>query len=206
MKKLYPGLLIALEGVDGSGKSSLAHNLYYRLKDLDKKVVLTKEPSGTPFGEKVYTTLINADYMLTPEAEFLLFAASRAEHFDKVVIPQLKEGSIVLSDRMGDSSIIYQGYAHDRDLSMFHTINNWAMHAIKPSITFYIHIDIATALDRIKKRNSALHIFEKERFLEKTITGFDLLYKDRTDVIILDGTLDPMVLAQQALESIMQTL
>jgi dTMP kinase len=204
MKKLYPGLLVAIEGIDGSGKSLLAHNVYYRLKDLHKQVSLTKEPGGTPFGEKVYTTLINSDFTLSPEAEFLLFAASRAEHFDKVVLPQLHSGSIVISDRMGDSSLVYQGYAKNNDTSMLTTINNWVMHSVQPDITFYVRIDIETALERIKKRNTSLHVFEKERsFLEKTIAGFDALYNGRTDVIIIDGTADPMILAQEAVESIM---
>ena len=120
-----------------------------------------------------------------------------------MIIPQLTEGALVISDRMADSSLVYQGYAQQLDIEILKTINTWAMHTIQPDITFYVRIDIETALERIKKRNASLHTFERERsFLEKTITGFDILYANNPNVITIDGTQDPMTIAQQAIESI----
>lgn len=204
MEKMRKGFLIAIEGIDGSGKSLLSHNLYYRLKDLHQKVVLTKEPGGTPFGEKVYSQLINnQDLCLSPKTEFLLFAASRAEHFTKIVIPNLEQDSIVISDRMADSSLVYQGYAKHLEIAELRLINSWAMDTISPDLTIYLNINIDTALERIKSRNLPTHTFEKERsFLQKTIDGFNILYKDAPNTLILDGSLDPQTIVLEALDAI----
>ncbi len=204
MKKMESGLLVAVEGIDGCGKSLLSQNLYYQLKNLEKEVVLTKEPSGTLFGEKIYTSFINSDFVITPETAFLLFAASRSEHFDKIVIPELKKNKIVISDRMGDSSLVYQGYVEQCDIEMLKKINTWVMKSIHPQITFYVRIDVSTALKRIAQRGSDIDIFEKRSFLEDAIIGFDTLYKDRKDVVILDGTQEPLLLAHQALKKILE--
>lgn len=203
--KSYSGLLIAFEGIDGCGKSSLAHNVYYKLKDLQKNAVLTKEPGGTPFGEHLYTSCINnSDYVLTPEAEFLLFAAARAEHYAKVIKPALYNDSIVLSDRMGDSSVVYQGYVRGLSIDMINTINNWTTHTTKPDLTIYLQITLATALERIEQRNKKTHTFEKEAFLQKAINGFDALYQQRNDILILDGTENPQTLLQTSITRILQ--
>lgn len=204
MKPSHSGILIAIEGIDGSGKSLLTSNLHTALHALNKPVLITKEPGGTPLGHKLYSECINSAFELTAQTEFLLFAASRAEHFDKVVIPHLKQNYIVISDRMGDSSLVYQGYARGLDLVMLSTINNWVMHTIVPDLTFYVRIDLATACQRIKHRNEKPEIFEqRQTFLEQSIAGFDDLYKDRADVVTLDGNQSPTQITQQALDHIL---
>ena len=187
-KSLQQGLLIAIEGADGSGKSSLAHNLYLRLADLNLPVILTREPGGTALGEQLKAIVSSTETYLCPKAEFLLFAASRAEHFEKVVIPALTNKTIVISDRLADSSIVYQGYARGLDIKTIETINQWAMNNLKPAITLYVKVTTETVISRIKKRNIPLSVFEQEKsFITKTIQGFDTLYKNRPDAITLNG-------------------
>lgn len=201
MQTIPNGFLISIEGIDGSGKSSLAKNIYHKLSDYS--CVLTKEPGGTPLGEKIRSILLAKDAQMCPKAEYLLFAASRAEHFEELVIPKLNEGSIVISDRMGDSSVVYQGYARGLEIETIKSINAWAMNNVTPNITFYLKLSVKEALERIKKRNEELTVFEQEEiFIQKTLDAFEDLFKNQKNVIMLDAAQSPETLTQQAIEEI----
>lgn len=191
MPKLHNGLLITLEGIDGSGKSTLARNLADALTNLEYRVVLTKEPGGSPLGKKLRPILQEKDVAVDARAEYLLFAADRAQHFCDVIIPALAAKKIIISDRMADSSLVYQGYGRGLDKELIKQVNAWAMHNINPDLTLYIKISADQALDRLKSSRPTLTSFEKEgkSFLEKLIFGFDDIYKNRTNVIQLDGSL-----------------
>lgn len=201
MQIIQDGFLISIEGIDGSGKSSLAKNMHRQLSNYN--CVLTKEPGGTPLGEKIRSILLAKDAVMCPKAEFLLFAASRAEHFKELVIPALKDGSIVISDRMADSSVVYQGYTRGLDIDTIKSINLWAMNGVAPSLTFYLKLSVKKALERIKKRNHELTVFEKEEsFIQKTLEAFEDLFKNKDNVVILDATETPETLAEQAVKEI----
>lgn len=189
MQKLSKGILIAIEGIDGSGKTTLASRLHNQLQSDDYAVVLTKEPGASRLGKQVRAIVQERTYAICPEAEFLLFAADRAQHFNELIIPSLQDHKIVISDRLSDSSLVYQGYARGLDFHMIKTINEWVMHNIKPDITFYIRVSADIAQKRIQERKQALTAFEKEKaeFIQKLIFGFETIYKNRTDVIIIDG-------------------
>jgi dTMP kinase len=205
MKKIQDGFLVSIEGIDGSGKSSLAKNIHEKLQDYS--CVLTKEPGGTPLGEDIRTILLQKEITICAKAEFLLFASSRAEHFDKLVIPALKNGSIVISDRMADSSLVYQGYARGLDIQTIKLVNTWAMNNTNPTLTFYLKLSVKEALNRINKRNIPLNGFEQETaFIQKTLDGFDKLFSNRTDVVILDATDSPEVLAKKAVEELFKRI
>lgn len=205
MQKIPNGFLISIEGIDGSGKSSLAKNIYQKLSDYS--CVLTKEPGGTPLGEKIRSILLAKDAQMCPKAEYLLFAASRAEHFEELVIPKLKEGSIVISDRMGDSSVVYQGYARGLEVETIKSINAWAMNNVTPNLTFYLKLSVKEAIERIKKRNYELTVFEQEEtFIYKTLDAFEDLFKNQKNIIMLDATLSQEALANQAVEKIYERI
>lgn len=231
-KKTIPtksGLLIAIEGIDGSGKSTFASGLTECLRNfldsdnLAKKqkitltkepaIILTKEPGGTELGKQLRKILQQQTTPLDPKAEFLLFAADRAQHFKDIVIPALKKNNIVISDRMHISSLVYQGYGRGLDLNLLKTVNNWAMNGYAPDILFYLKIDLDTAKQRIMTRNKELTRFEKEKesFMQALITGFDNLLIHNSGInnscyIVLDGTLDQHTLITQAIEKIMPIL
>jgi len=187
-QQLTQGILIALEGIDGSGKSTLAHNLFTLLQEKQCDVVLTKEPSTTALGQKVRELIHHQDIPFCSQAEYLLFAADRAQHFSEVIIPALAQKKLIISDRMADSSLAYQGYGNKLDLDMIHTINTWTMHSITPDITIFIRVPVAVALERAHKRGALSAYEKKESFLHDVAHGFEELYKNRNDVIIVDGT------------------
>lgn len=200
---LTKGILIAIEGIDGSGKSTFCANLVKKLTPLFS-VVQTREPGSTIFGQHV-RAIVQQPIPRCAQAEFLLFAADRAQHFTEIIAPELLQKKLIISDRMADSSLIYQGYGRGLDIGMIQKINQWAMHNHTPDLTFYVRIDLKTASERIIRRNKALTAFEQEDaiFTQKLINGFDTLYKDRSDVIQLDGTLSPEIIATDAYTQLM---
>jgi dTMP kinase len=171
------GILIAIEGIDGSGKSTFAHHLEDALHATYAKVKLTKEPGDTEVGKQIHEIVQTSTIPpLDAKTEFLLFAADRAEHFSKVIQPLLKANYIIISDRLSDSSLAYQGYGKGLDKKMIKSTNTWAMSGIKPDLTIFIKIPVKIALERIKKRNETVTAFEKEPFLEKVADGFEKIY------------------------------
>ncbi len=188
MPQLSQGILIAIEGIDGSGKSTLAQTVSTTLKHQGFNTVLTKEPGDSELGKKVRELVQAQNIPITPKAQYLLFAADRAQHFAELIIPGLADKKLIISDRMSDSSLAYQGYGNGLDLEMIHTINTWSMNSIKPDITIFVRVPVEIALDRCTKRG-ALSAYEKhENFLHAVAAGFEELYKNRNDVIIVDGT------------------
>jgi dTMP kinase len=187
-QQLTQGIVIALEGIDGSGKSTLANNLFTLLQKKQFDVLLTREPGATALGKEIREIIQHQTIPLCGQAQYLLFAADRAQHFAEVIIPHLQEKKLILSDRMADSSLAYQCYGNGLDLAMVRAINKWTMNGITPNITIFVRIPVAIALERAKNRG-ALSAYEKqEAFLHKVADGFEELYKNRSDVIIVDGT------------------
>ena len=199
---LKKGILIAIEGIDGSGKSTLANSIALSLSE-KVPTLLTKEPGATELGKKLRSLLQEQTIPLTPKAEYLLFAADRAHHFATFVIPALNEKKLVLSDRMADSSLVYQGYGRGLDLNMLTTINAWAMDNYAPHLVLYVRIDPKIARERLIARGK-LSAFEQEQesFTHTLVRGFDTIFKNRTNVILLDGNQTPQAVAAKALEEI----
>jgi dTMP kinase len=196
------GFLIAFEGIDGSGKSTLSKLVFRQLEALHVPVVLTKEPGGTPAGQKIRA--IVHEHTLTPQAEFLLFAADRAEHIAQVIKPALQEGKIILSDRMADSSRAYQGYGREIDLDLIERVTQWVMQGITPDLIVYSKIDAITAFKRITQRNEAMTVFEREKtiFFERVIDGFEKIFATKDNVLTIDAQLPPAELAMQVFAEI----
>ncbi|MCK4650856.1 dTMP kinase [Candidatus Babeliales bacterium] len=202
------GFLISIEGIDGAGKSLLAKNLSNKLTLKNFDVLLTNEPGGTSLGKKLRKILHEEKENVCDLAEFLLFASDRAQHFKQIIIPSLKDRKIIISDRLADSSLAYQGYARELDIQMIKNINNWAMHNIEPDLIFYIKIDIKTAIKRIFKRNETLTSFEKEKtnFWQKVLDGYEKIFKNRKNIVILDGMLSPEKICDLAINSLINKI
>lgn len=197
MKK---SLLVSIEGIDGSGKSSLAQALKKSLETQNHKILLTKEPGDTPLGRHLRVLLHEEKKHVCDLAEYLLFAADRAQHFQDIVIPALDQGTIVISDRLDDSSVAYQGYGRGLDVAMIQQVNKWATHNIKPDLIFYLKLDFSTALERIMLRGGKLTSFETEEelFWKRVSNGFDEIFKNRENVITLDASKSIEALCNQA--------
>jgi dTMP kinase len=207
MKKCTNGFLIAFEGIDGSGKSTLAQSLYALLKE-EYVTVLTRQPGGTDLGGKIRELLHHRSTVYSPRAEYLLFAADRAQHAFESIIPALTAGSVIICDRYADSSLAYQAYGRGLPIDMIQTINTWATQNIMADITFYIALSYQESLTRVKKRNDEITAFEQEKedYFKRVIAGFEALYTNRTNVIILDGTLSKEMLLQQAYDAVLKKL
>jgi dTMP kinase len=207
MQTLKRGILIALEGIDGSGKTLLAKNLFNELTSQHYCALLTKEPGGTPLGIALRKILQEKTVLVDAKAEFLLFAADRAQHFNEIILPALKQKKIILSDRMADSSLVYQGYGRGLDKEMIKTVNHWAMNNTEPDLVLYVKIDPQTARERLIKRGK-LSAFDQEPldFFNKLVHGFETTFNTRKNVITLDGRQTPENLVLIALESILSWL
>ena len=190
------GKLITFEGIDGCGKTTLARAVcaalgLHRNDEKLTGIVFTKEPGDTALGQSLRTILQKQKEMVCDLAEFLLFAADRAQHFEQVIIPKLKSGAWVVADRLADSSLAYQGYGRGIDIAHISATNAWAMQDVEPDLTIYVRIDIETALERIVQRNQELTTFELEKhaFWQRVITGYETIFAKRSTVLVIDGKL-----------------
>lgn len=190
MPQLTRGILIAIEGIDGSGKSTLAKNLSLSLEQQGFNTALTREPGDSELGKEIRTLVQAQNVPISGHAQYLLFAADRAQHFSERIIPALKENKIIICDRLSDSSLAYQGYGNGLDLEMIKSINAWSMQNIAIDLTIFVRIPVEIALERCGKRGS-LSAYEKKEFLHKVADGFEEIYKNRSSVIIVDGTESP---------------
>jgi len=166
-------LFITFEGGEGSGKSIQARALYRRLSQLAIPVVLTHEPGGTPFGNRIARWLKWAeDTDISPLTELLLFNASRAQLVAKVIQPDLGEVKVVICDRYADSTIAYQGYGRGLGLDVVKAINNAATRGLAPDLT--VLLDISPEAGFARKRAKRHDRFEQEdiAFHQKVREGY----------------------------------
>jgi dTMP kinase len=200
-----PGILCTIEGIDGSGKTTLLKKLEQRFRQENISVFLTKEPGATQVGKQLRSIILDKETPLCPFAEFLLFAADRAQHFQEFIIPKLTDGALIISDRMADSSVVYQGYLKGIDLNKITTINNWCMQNIQPDLIFYLQITAHDAQERIQAIRGLSDKFEEELLmhLDKLVYAFDTLFKDKGNVITVNALDDTDTIADFVYKKIM---
>ncbi len=205
MTALKKGLLISIEGIDGSGKSTLAAALVKTLSLAGLPILLTKEPGATQLGTILRALVQKKEMPICSKAEYLLFAADRAQHFEQIIIPALAQGKIIISDRMADSSLVYQGYGRGLEKEMITTINKWTMNHVVPDLTIYVKVTAQTAFKRIIQRNAEFTSFEKEQteFIERLIIGFDEIFKARANTLWCDGEQGAEQISNHATQSIL---
>jgi dTMP kinase len=152
-KAMSRGKLITFEGIDGCGKSTQMRLLEQYLTERGVAVVPTREPGGTELGRKVRSALLDGGAgSVEPLAELLLYAADRAQHVRRVIMPALAEGKVVLSDRFYDATTVYQGHARGFDLELVNQLNELATGGLKPDLTLLLDLDVETGLKRTMRR------------------------------------------------------
>lgn len=172
-----PGLFIAFEGGDGAGKSTQAARLAEALESRGLKVLRTREPGGTPIGEKLRSLVLDHGHgHIDAHTEALIFAASRAAHAGQVIRPALERGDIVLTDRYIDSSVAYQGAGRDLGTEAVRLLNEWATEGLRPDLTVLLDVDPAdgrrrrtagdAAEDRLESEADEFHARIREAFLQ----------------------------------------
>ena len=146
-------MFITFEGGEGSGKSTQIKLLAERLESLSKRVVLTREPGGTPDGEAVRALLVTGEAgRWSAEAETLLNYAARDNHLNKIIRPALTAGLTVLCDRFMDSTRAYQGYAGACTFLLIDELERSIVGATRPDITFIFDLDPIIGLERATKQ------------------------------------------------------
>ncbi len=159
-------MLITIEGIDGAGKTTIALKLYEYLKKEKGEVYLFREPGSTEVGEKIREILLM--YEVGDITELLLFESARAELTERLLLPLLKKGKIVILDRFCDSTTAYQGYGRGIDIEMIERINMFASRGIKPDLTILLDISPEVALERLRAKDR----FEEIDFLRRVREGF----------------------------------
>ncbi len=154
------GKFITLEGVDGAGKSTHVNWITARLEAAGKKVVVTREPGGTPLGEELRKLLLTQPMHL--ETETLLMFAARREHLDKMILPALAAGDWVLSDRFTDATFAYQGGGRGLDLDRIESLERWVQQGLQPDLTLVFDLSVEEARRRLQKTGAAPDRFERE--------------------------------------------
>jgi dTMP kinase len=195
------GRLITFEGIEGCGKSTLAKELYEYLKSKNYKVIFTREPGGGKLGEKIREILLSNEFEIPDYSELFLFLASRYEHTKNVIIPRLKEGYIVISDRYMDSTIAYQGYGRKIDLKLLEKLNEIATLGIKPDLTFLIDLPEEISFNRLKDKILDRIESEEIEFYKRVRFGYiEIARNEPLRFIILDGTMELQTLKQKVFE------
>ncbi|QHK21602.1 dTMP kinase [Pseudarthrobacter psychrotolerans] len=172
-----PGLFIAFEGGDGAGKSTQAARLAETLETRGLTVLRTREPGGTPIGEKLRSLVLDHGHgHIDAHTEALIFAASRAAHASQVIRPALARGEVVLTDRYIDSSVAYQGAGRDLGADAVRTLNEWATSGLQPDLTVLLDVHPAdgrrrrtagdAAEDRLESEADEFHSTIRGAFLD----------------------------------------
>lgn len=185
IKNPYPGKFIVFEGLDGSGQSTQAGLLKDFLIKKGFKVVLTKEPTLDSEAGKKIRKILDKKEEVTAEHLQEFFAQDRKEHLEKVIIPALKKGKIVISDRYFFSSFAY-GKASGVDLEWLIKINE---KFLLPDITFLLKVSPEICLERIEKRNKGKErtLFEEKEKLEKVWKVYEILLSRFKNIYLIDG-------------------
>ncbi len=196
---------ITLEGIDGAGKSTHLNWLAEHLRSHGKKVLVTREPGGTPLGEALRELLLHQAMHL--ETEALLMFAARREHLDKVIIPALSEGTWVISDRFTDASFAYQGGGRGLDESKLNILEQWVQQDLQPDLTLLFDVTLEISRQRLS-RNATLDRFEQEKqdFFQRVRDAYlkrAMQFPDRIRVIDSGRTLKKI---QAELEDVISSI
>jgi dTMP kinase len=182
------GRFLTFEGIDGAGKSTHIGYVTDLLKDAGKTVVSSREPGGTPLGEKLRDLLLHEKMDL--ETEALLMFASRREHIAQVIAPALARGDWVLSDRFTDASFAYQGGGRGLDRAKMDALEAWVHPHLQPDLTLLFDVPLAVARERLDATRT-LDKFEQEQadFFEKVRNEYlrrAAQFPDR--IVVIDST------------------
>lgn len=182
---------VTFEGIDGCGKSTLISELASWLDQAGISYLQTREPGGTPLGEKIRGLLLDPVHQtMSRQTEVLLYTASRAQLAAEVILPALKRGVWVLTDRYIDATLAYQGYGRKLDLEPLRRLQHWATQGLVPDRTVLLDCTVDTAVGRMSVRNDKPDRIEMEErsFHERVRAGYLALAESEPErFIVLDA-------------------
>ena len=206
------GLFITFEGGEGAGKTTQINRLAQSLTNQGLKVITTREPGGTPEGEKIRDLIVQREGgKWSPVSETLLLFAARSLHVQRVIKPALDDGHIVICDRFTDSTRAYQGYGHGLEMKIIEDLNQTVLKGLEPDLTFILDIEPKAGLSRSERRlaSEALDIKQKEdrfesldlSFHEKLRKGFlEIADNNKERCVVLDASKSLKEIADKTLE------
>lgn len=196
------GRFIALEGGEGSGKSTQSAHLGTAIK-----AVLTREPGGTRIGTLIRNLVLDPSITgMSARTEALLLAADRAQHLEEIVVPSLRKGAHVVTDRSAYSSLAYQGFGRGLPVDDVRGMNGWAMEGRWPDLVILLDIDPAAGMARLKRAADRIELSDIE-FHRRVRNGFLKLAADdpgRWAVVPAGG--DELEVAAQVRDVVQQRL
>lgn len=208
MSKAQPptrGIFITVEGIDGAGKTTLAHTLAEWLRERGHEVVLTREPGATQLGEKLRTLLLGGEIKVNPAGELLLYVADRAQHVAEVIRPALGAGRTVVCERFTDSTAAYQGYGRGVELELVHRLNHFATGGLEAHLTVLLRTPLEVARQRLQATPDRLER-EEPAFYQRVAAGYEELARaHRERIKMVDGAAAPDQVFRQAAQ-VVQTL
>ncbi len=189
-------LFVSFEGIDGAGKTTQIRLLTERLRATGREVVESVEPGSTRIATEIRRILLDPDNReMSPTAELLLYFAARAQNVDQVLMPALKRGAIVVSDRFTDSTLAYQGVARGLGEDVVRELERIACRGITPGITVFLDIDTTVgasrrqSADRLENESEAFHAKVRQAYLsiaEREPGRFHRVDGSRTPAIVAD--------------------
>ncbi len=201
--------LITIEGLDGAGKSTLAHALAREIAAGGRKVELLREPGGVDVSERIRELVKDPAIAVSPRAEALLYAAARAQLVHERLEPLLKDGAVVLLDRFVDSSLAYQGAGRGLGVQQVRAINLFATGPLEPDLTLLLRISPTAGRARQHERASEPDRLEREgeAFFETVAAAYDeLAHAEPERIRTIDAAQSPAQVLRDALAAVEELL
>lgn len=195
------GKFIVIDGIEGAGKSTQMQFIVNYFQEQGKKVVQTREPGGSPLGEKLRNILLHDDISITPLSELLLMFAARHQHIHETILPAMQQGAIVISDRFVDSSYAYQGGGRNIDISIIEQLEHLTLAGFTPDLTLFLNLPLEVALERISKRDKSDRIEgEDDSFFQRTYEGYQQRLQRNSHIKIINSAQSIEETQQQILQ------
>lgn len=205
-------LFVSIEGFDGVGKTTQANLLNESLQNKGIPSNLVREPGGTVVAEKIREILIN-NSELSELTELLLFEAARSDLVNNVISNKLKQDQVVITDRYIDSTLAYQGYGRNMEISLINQLNEISTSNLLPDITFLLDLDISEAKKRtnerdIKKEDQIVKFENEEHIFHKRVReGFLKIASENKDrIVVIDSSLSRIDISKFILEKVLKKL
>lgn len=194
MKKLFKGekgfkngLFITFEGIEGSGKTTQVTLLRNFLTKNRIESLFIREPGSTLLSEKIRDILLNPEIPIQPLSELFLFLSSRAQITKEVIMPALKKGIVVVSDRFSDATVAYQGYGRGFEIEFINRLNEAATFGLKPDLTFLLDLPVGDGFDRLNKELDRMEQ-EGKSFHQKVREGYlKVAGENKERVVVIDA-------------------
>lgn len=198
---MYRALFIVFEGIDGAGTTTQSGLLAARIQDMGHEVIHTREPGGTPLGERIREILLDpSDEGLDGMTELMLCVASRHHHVTTHILPSLKANKPVICARYTASSVAYQGHGRGVDLEAVGRLNELATQKCHPDLTVFINLPLAEANKRVQQRsiNADRLDLEPDDFKRKVVDAYRLAAaREPASSFVVDGTDPPQVIHEK---------